>query len=58
MTLDPLTYGVAALRGAVWSEVGIPPRPTDLSLGLNVAILAGAAAVLVAFAAWVFSKAD
>ena len=40
MTVDPLTYGVAALRGVVWREAGVVPGPGDLSLALNVAVLA------------------
>ena len=48
MAVDPLTYGVAALRSVVWSGVGVEPGPAELSLATNVAVLAGAAAVLVA----------
>jgi len=58
MAVNPLTYGVAALRGVVWTEVGVGRVPTDLPLGTNVALLAVVAAVLLAVAAFLFSTAD
>ncbi len=58
MRVDPLTYGVAALRGVVWSEVGIDPAAADLSLWQNVGVLALCALVLVGVAELRFSKAD
>ncbi len=58
MTVNPLTYGVAALRGVVWTEAGVGRVPTDLPLEINVALLAAVAAVLIAVAAFLFSTAD
>jgi ABC-2 type transport system permease protein len=57
MVVDPLTYGVAALRGVVIGA-GISPAPADLSLPANVALLAVGAVVLVGLAAFRFSRAD
>jgi ABC-2 type transport system permease protein len=58
MLIDPLTYGVAALRGVVWSEVGVGPAQTELSLAENVGILGLSALVLAAVAAFRFNRAD
>ena len=58
MLVDPLTYGVAALRGVVWSEVGVGPGPTELSLAQNVGILGLSALVLATIAALRFNRAD
>ncbi|SRR5579885_711172 len=58
MRVDPLTYGVAALRGVVWSGVGIGAGAAELAPPLNVAILGAVAVVLVAVAALQFSIAD
>ena len=57
MTVNPLKYGVDALRGVVWTEVGVGPE-TDLPLEMNVALLAALAAVLIGVAAFLFSTAD
>jgi ABC-2 type transport system permease protein len=58
MVLDPLTYGVAALRAVVWAEAGVGPVPSDLPLETNVALLTALAAVLLGVAAFLFSTAD
>ncbi len=58
MAIDPLTYGVAALRGVVWSGIGIEPGPGELSLATNVAILGLCALLLAVVAALRFSTAD
>jgi hypothetical protein len=58
MTVDPLTYGVAALRGVVWLEAGIGTAQTELSLAMNVGVMALAAVTLGAFASFLFSTAD
>jgi ABC-2 type transport system permease protein len=58
MTIDPLTYGVAALRGVVWLDAGVGTDPSALSLATNVSVLAATAVVLVAVAALRFSKAE
>ena len=58
MTVNPLKYGVAALRGVVWTEAGVGPEQTDLPLGTNVALLGVAAVVLLGLAAFLFSTAD
>jgi ABC-2 type transport system permease protein len=58
MAVDPLTYGVAALRGVVWSSVGVEPGSAELSLATNVAILGLSALLLAVVAAFRFSTAD
>ncbi len=58
MRVDPLTYGVAAMRGVVWSGVGIEGEASELSLAANVGVLALCALVLAAVAAVRFSRAD
>src|SRR5262249_53811854 len=58
MTLDPLTYGVAALRDGGGRAAGIGGVPTDRSLPGKVAVLALAAVVLAVVAAVRFSRAD
>jgi ABC-2 type transport system permease protein len=58
MLVDPLTYGVAALRGVVWSEVGVESAAAGLSLAGNVGILGLCAVVLATVAAVRFQKAD
>ena len=57
MTVNPLKYGVDALRNVVWTEVGVPAG-TDLPLGTNLALLGVAAVVLLGVAAFLFSTAD
>ena len=71
-TVDPLTYGVDALRNVVWSGVSVTTAAGDpslaeaargsglirLDLGIDVAVLAGLALLLAAAAAVVFSTAD
>jgi ABC-2 type transport system permease protein len=58
MMVDPLTYGVAALRGVVWSDVGVDPESAGLSLAENVGILGVCAIVLATVAAVRFGRAD
>jgi ABC-2 type transport system permease protein len=58
MTLDPLTYGVRALRGVVWSGAGVSVPATDISPALNVSILGAAALLSATLAAVIFSTAD
>jgi ABC-2 type transport system permease protein len=58
MTVNPLTYGVAALRGVVWTAAGKGAVPADLSLGTNAALLGLVAVVLLAVAGFLFSRAD
>jgi ABC-2 type transport system permease protein len=58
MTVDPLTYGVAALRGVVWLDAGIGTAQTELSLAMNVGVMALAALTLGAIASFLFSTAD
>jgi ABC-2 type transport system permease protein len=58
MVVDPLTYGVAALRGVVWSERGIELGTAGLSLAENVGVLALCAALLAGVAAFRFNRAD
>jgi ABC-2 type transport system permease protein len=59
MTVDPLTYGVDALRSVVFWAVGRQGADyTVFDPGLDVAVMAGTAVVLALFAAWRFSKAD
>ena len=57
MLVDPLTYGVSALRGVVWTEVGVEAA-AGLTLAGNVGILGLCAVVLVAVAAIRFQRAD
>ena len=59
MMLDPLTYGVDALRTVVFWTAGI--QDTGLLIFnplLDVAVTAGTAVVLALFAGWRFSTAD
>jgi ABC-2 type transport system permease protein len=72
MTVDPLTYGVDAIRNVMFSEttivVGGVSRPLlavareagliRWSLGLDIALMALIAVVLTAAGAWVFSKSQ
>jgi ABC-2 type transport system permease protein len=58
MAIDPLTYGVAALRDVVWSGVGVGPGPGEWSLAANVTVLGLAALLLAAVGAFRFSTAD
>jgi ABC-2 type transport system permease protein len=58
MTVDPLTYGVAALRGVVWLEAGVGVAQTELSLATNVGVMALAAVTLGGVASYLFSTAD
>ena len=59
MMLDPLTYGVDALRTVVFWTAG--KQDTGLLIFnplLDVAVMAGTAVVLALFAGWRFSAAD
>lgn len=72
MTLDPLTYGVDALRNVVFSNtaivVGAATKPlTEVahasglirwSLAFDISMMAIAATVLAALGAWAFSKSQ
>jgi ABC-2 type transport system permease protein len=54
--IDPLTYGVDALRAAIYAE-GEPARAlVRYPLGVDLAILGGAAVVLALVAAWSFER--
>jgi ABC-2 type transport system permease protein len=58
MKVDPLTYGVAALRGVVWAAADVEAAAAELSPGTNVAVLGLAALLLSTVAAVAFSRAD
>jgi ABC-2 type transport system permease protein len=61
MTVDPLTYGVDALRNVVFTGTELPPEAQALiwgSLPLDVAIMAGVAFLFAAVASLRFHTAD
>ena len=61
MTIDPLTYGVDALRNVVFTGTELPPEAQALiwgSLPLDVAIMAGVALLFAGVASLRFHTAD
>jgi ABC-2 type transport system permease protein len=54
--LDPLTYGVDALRGAIYGASFPAAVLVQRPLGVNLLVLGGAAVVLAALAAWSFER--
>ena len=62
---NPLTYGVDALRRLVLHSVGVPTEETSLHWGdtvvpvwMDVSVVVGTGGLLLALAAWLFSRTD
>lgn len=51
---DPLTYGIGALRHIVYGSSRLAALLTQFSLGLDLAVTAAAAFLLLLLASWAF----